>query len=50
LAGPSTTNNQNLTSAFDNAVASSSSTAPRIPDRPANLDSTMTTSGKPEEG
>lgn len=42
VAGPSTTN---LSSAFDNAVASTSSTAPRIPDRPANLDGTMTTSG-----
>ena len=47
VAGPSSsTNNQNLSSAFDNAVASSSSTAPRIPDRPANLDGTMTTSGE----
>jgi hypothetical protein len=47
VAGPSsTTNNQNLSSAFDNAVASSSSTAPRIPDRPSNLDGTMTTSGE----
>jgi hypothetical protein len=47
VAGPSSsTNNQNLSSAFDNAVASSSSTAPRIPDRPSNLDGTMTTSGE----
>lgn len=48
IAGPSSqpaTNGQSqLSSAFDNAVASTSS-APRIPERPANLDSTVATTG-----
>lgn len=48
IAGPSSqpAGQSQLSSAFDNAVASTSTTAPRIPDRPSgNLDSTVSTTG-----